>query len=65
MVENRPTYEELQSRVAELGAGAQDAKRRLERLIALKDPRDKIMLGIWEQIRASGLADRQIGRAHV
>ena len=57
--ERQPTYEELKARVAELEAAEQLTTWRLQRLAALENPRDKVILGVWEQVHAAGLADRR------
>jgi len=54
----RPTVQELEARVAELEAREQETQWRLQRLAELDDPLEKILTGIWEQIRARALADR-------
>lgn len=53
-----PTYEELQARLAEMEAAEQLTKWHFERLAALQNPLDKLLVGIWEQLRLTGLADR-------
>ncbi len=58
MAEPRPTYDELAARVAELEAAEQETKWHLQRLAEIEDPLEKILVGIWEQVRAAGLADR-------
>ncbi len=52
-----PSYEELQARIAELQAEREDARSRLQRLAEVQNPRDKILLGLGEQIRTLGMAD--------
>ena len=52
-----PTYEELQARLAELEAAHGESDRRLRRLASIKNPRDKLLLGLMEQLRDRNLTD--------
>jgi GAF domain-containing protein/DNA-binding response OmpR family regulator len=49
---------ELAARVAELEAAEQETQWRLKRLAEIEDPLEKVVTGIWEQLRTTGLADR-------
>ncbi len=48
---SEPTYEELVARVAELEASHQEGDRRLRRLASIDNPRDKLLMGLLEQMR--------------
>ena len=54
---SKPTYDELQARVAELEAAEQTTKWHLNRLATIEKPLDKLLAGIWQQLRMAGLAD--------
>jgi two-component system, NtrC family, sensor kinase len=41
-----------------LEAADQETQWRLQRLAAIANPRNKILLGLWEQLRLTGMADR-------
>ena len=58
MADTRPTYEELAARLAAIEAEQEDARWRLRRLAGVGNSRDKLLLGLWEQMRPTGLADR-------
>ena len=52
-----PPTRALAARVQELEARERETQWHLARLAALEDPLDKFMIGVWEQLRLTGLAD--------
>ncbi|MGD9932813.1 MAG: GAF domain-containing protein [Dehalococcoidia bacterium] len=57
---DRNIEDELQAarqRIAELEAAEQEWRWHLNRLATIDDPLDKILVGIWQQIRMAGLAE--------
>ncbi len=56
---DRDTDDELASaraRIAELEAAEAETKWHLQRLAAIEDPLERVLTGIWEQMRVAGIA---------